>query len=36
MTFQATDSAGGNSITLVHGPGQATDTYAQGADGLDP
>lgn len=30
MTINLTDSAGGNAVTLVHGPGQATGAYAQG------
>lgn len=30
MTFTLTDSSGGSSLVLVHGPARATDVYAQG------
>jgi|GEM_PF-5222262 len=30
MTFTLTDSSGGSQLALVHGPGAATDSYAQG------
>lgn len=33
MIIKLTDSAGGSVQTLVHGIGQATDTYAQGPTG---
>ncbi len=30
MTVTLTDSAGGSQLVLVHGPGRASDAYAQG------
>ncbi len=33
MTFTLTDSSGGSRLTLAHGAGRPTDTYAQGPTG---